>query len=455
MKYINFLSLLFLLPLGLNAQYSIDVVMPETDIDTMLFGYFYGKSQFVLDTAYNVDNRFVFEDDEKGHNGMFFLYVPNRGTVQFMIDNQVKYNINLDEEMKATFANSPQNSAFYGYIDFITEQRVKLNDAETGGMDSLQLAKFRESIDKEVYSYQERLVEQYQDSMLAVVINLNRNVEVPDFSEAGEDENEMRYRYLYDHFFDFMDLKDNRYIYAPGFYSRVKQFVDNYTVMTADSIIKSVDIVLNKTDLEGPNYRYLLVDFLNSYAAAEVIGLDAVYVYLIQNYYAKGLAPWVNEKQLDKLVKNAEKLENILIGKKAPELSMKLKDGKTLALKDVESDLVVLAFWTPECGHCRKAIPALAKEMEEFRGKSVKVFAVCTELMDEVDKCWEFIEEHPEMAEFINVTDPYLRSNFKEKYDIFATPKFFLLDSNKEILLKNFSTEQLPDILNHFLSTGK
>ena len=45
--------------------------------------------------------------------------------------------------------------------------------------------------------------------------------------------------------------------------------------------------------------------------------MDAVYVHIVKNYYAKGLAPWTEEDQLKKIVKNAEKLEPLLIGKTA------------------------------------------------------------------------------------------------------------------------------------------
>ena len=52
------------------------------------------------------------------------------------------------------------------------------------------------------------------------------------------------------------------------------------------------------------------------------------------------------------------------------------------------------------------------------------------------------------MLDWIHVSDtPEKPSNFRTVYDIFATPKMFMLDSDKKIFAKEIGVEQLEQVL--------
>ena len=57
-----------------------------------------------------------------------------------------------------------------------------------------------------------------------------------------------------------------------------------------------------------------------------------------------------------------------------------------------------------------------------------------------------FIKEY-KMHRFINVADLYLNDNFRATYDISSTPQIYLLESDKKIIAKRFSAEQLPKLI--------
>ncbi len=48
---------------------------------------------------------------------------------------------------------------------------------------------------------------------------------------------------------------------------------------------------------------------------------------------------------------------------------------------------------------------------------------------------------------WINVWDPTFSSNFRNLYDIYATPVIYVLDKNKKILAKRISVDTLERIL--------
>ncbi len=456
MKKVAYLLLFFLCAFQGKAQYNIELTAPELGIDTMFLGYFYGKNQFILDTALVQDGKYTFVDSAEVHDGLYFFYSQEAGFFkQIILDKQRTFHVKIGKDSSLIFEHSPQNTAFNAYIAFLNKERGAIANLKRGGIDSAQLVKYREDINKAVEDYQNNVLEEYRDSLLSVLINLNRSVDIPEFAKAGEKRQKLQYQYFIKHYFDNLNFKDDRLIYTPGFIKKVDAYLDDYIVQDPDTLIVAIDNLLEKTGYHNENFKYLLIDVLNKYAVSKIIGMDEIYVHLVNKYYSQGYAPWVSNKQIAKMVRDASQVENILIGKQAPPLRMNNQAGEQKALYEIPSKFTVLVFWTPECGHCREAIPELAQKYKQYKKKGVKIYAVCTEVGEEADTCWSFINEHPLMQDFINVTDPMMKSRFKSKYKVWATPKFFLLDENKKIIMKKFAIGQFDDVVQHFISEAK
>ena len=62
--------------------------------------------------------------------------------------------------------------------------------------------------------------------------------------------------------------------------------------------------------------------------------------------------------------------------------------------------------------------------------------------------CWDVVDERG-MDIWINANDPYLRSRFKQIYDVRVTPQVFVLDSEKKIVMKKIGVEQLSGVMDH------
>lgn len=65
-----------------------------------------------------------------------------------------------------------------------------------------------------------------------------------------------------------------------------------------------------------------------------------------------------------------------LVGKKAPTFVLTTTTGKTVTNKDSGGNIVVLDFFAPNCGFCKKQIPRLEKIRAAFEGKPVRFVAV-------------------------------------------------------------------------------
>ena len=221
--------------------------------------------------------------------------------------------------------------------------------------------------------------------------------------------------------------------------------MEKLTVQHPDSIYESIDYLLKKMEGNEEIFQFYTSTFLNKYANANIIGYDAIYVKMIENYYAKGKAPWVEQETLDKFIENADKLRPILIGEKAPPITFYKEDGEELALYDIDSEYTVMIFWSHTCGHCKKAMPDLIEFYNKWNPKGVEVLGICTKHRSELKSCFEFAKEKE--LPWLNVGDEFHKSKFRDIYNVVSTPRVFILDKDKEILLKRVPTEKLDEIM--------
>ncbi|HHH49936.1 MAG TPA: redoxin domain-containing protein [Saprospiraceae bacterium] len=319
-----------------------------------------------------------------------------------------------------------------------------------------------EDLDKEVEIYHENLAKNNPNSFAAMLAKARTSIVIPEFKGQGtEDEIKMkRYLFYKKHYFDNFKMDDPRMLRSPELFKRIDYYIKNLTPQHPDSINVSLDRIFNLIEGSEETFRYYLSHYLNEYAKSKIVGMDAVYVHLVENYYAKGKAPWVDEESLKKITDNARTLKPILVGKIAPNIKVYKRDNEAISLHDIKSKYTILVFWQPDCGHCKKSMPVLKEIYEKYKDKGVEVLSICTKKydkdkkMEEVEKCWKFLDEH-EMNKWINAVDPFIRSRYAQIYDIRSTPRIFILDAKKEIIVKGIGKDQLDEVLDQIIENDQ
>lgn len=471
--FLTFIFFPITILLSANTGYEISIQIDNYDQKECYLGYFFGDKQYLKDTAQiNPEGTFVFNGKEVLDPGVYLIVLPpdNQFFQLLVTKEQQHFSIQTDYKNltnNVAVTGSKDNELFYGYLDFIAAQRPiaeNLRKAVTeAGDDEEKKAKLEEKlakVDEAVFAYQDDLVAKHPKTLTAAIITSNKGTTMPTFSGTETEVQMKKWQFSKAHYFDNIDLTDERMVRTPFLFQRVNHYITKLTVQHPDSIIQSVDHVLAKMERAEDTYKYYLVHFLNEYAKSKVVGFDAVYVHLALNYYKKGKAPWTDEDQLEKIVENGEKLEPLLLGKIAPNIKMQTKEKKELALHDFEAEYTVLFFWDPDCGHCKKATPKMLEFYEKFHEKGVEVFGICTKLVEKDDdgkwstegikECWEYTEEKGTDI-WLHTVDPFHRSRYKSVYDIRTTPQIYVLDKNKEILVKKIGAEQLSEVMEQIL----
>lgn len=462
----RYLPLLFLLVFGLTATSSpaqsghrISFQIDGYQEPTLRLAYYLTDKQYVLDSVgVGEDGRFVFSGEEPLRPGVYLaVMAPDNRVFQFLItpeEQHFDFATRVDDQTNhSTITGSPDNELFYGYLRFLQERSAEAEPpraALQANPDDAAARAEMDAIGKRVQAFQQELITAHPQSLTAAIVRANIGVQPPDFG-PGREGQEKAWRWMQRHYFDNIDLRDERLLRTPFLYERLDHFVHKLHVQHPDTIAVAIDAVLNRMDPEGELFKVYLVHFLNEAAASQIIGMDAVYVHLVDNYYAKGLAPWVDEEALAKMKERSAALRPLLIGKTAPDIRMQRRDGTPLSLHEVEADFTVLYFWRYDCGHCKKSTPALKEFWEKYKDKNIKIFSVCTKHTDEVPDCWKYVDDN-ELGEWIQVVDPYLRSRYNKLYDVQTTPQIYILDKDKVIRSKKLGAEQLGEVLDVLLA---
>ncbi|HHH50266.1 MAG TPA: redoxin domain-containing protein, partial [Saprospiraceae bacterium] len=436
-----FLSI-FALFISLNFSFAQDGYQIKVQLDSfqekqIYLGYHLMDKQYIQDTVeINKDGFFIFKGDEELVGGVYLLIMPPDNQYFPILISKGEQHFTIKANAKNPFKNieikgSPDNKLYYDYLTYLSKQipiKNKLIEAyEKEGIseaDKKAIEKKLEDLDEEVKKYHENLANNKPKSFSALLAKARSSIVIPEFkNEASEDDVKMkRYLFYKKHYFDNFKMDDPRLLRSPELFKRIDYYIQNLTPQHPDSINVSLDRIFKLIEGSEETFRYYLSHYLNEYAKSKIVGMDAVYVHLVENYYAKGRAPWVDEESLKKITDNARTLKPILVGKIAPDIKVYKQEKETVSLHDIDAKYTIMIFWEPDCGHCKKTMPVLRDLYPKLKKQGVEVLAICTKKYDkdkklaEVEKCWKFLDEH-EMTKWINATDPFIRSRYAQIYD--------------------------------------
>lgn len=435
--------------LNVGRATDIKIKVENYEYDTLVLGYYYWDKQYIKDTLVRNDqNCFRIKQKESLPAGLYLIILqPDNEYVQMIVpedDQKFEVQFNASNPFESlNFKKSEENQIFQDYVGFLSESRKQADLIRTENED---VERRLELVNEGVLNLQTKILKDHAQSMTALIIRINEEISPPEFEGSDTEIRDKQYQFYLNHFFDNVDLSDPRLPYTSFLFGKVERYLKKVVMQIPDSINLGLDRVLSLVENNQESFKLILVHYLNEYAASEYVGMDAVYVHLVDNYYASGKAPWVSEESLLKMKDDAAALRPLLIGKPAPKVTLYQKDGTPIDLYDIESKYLALIFWAPDCGHCKKSMPKLNSMSEVLKEEGVTIVAVCSKLLDKEATCWQYVEENG-MNNWLNLTDKYLRSKYKQKYNIKSTPQVYILDEDKVILTKKIGVDKILDVV--------
>ena len=441
--------------------YSIKVKLTGLKDTVCYLAYHFGDKQYLKDTA-KVDSRgnMVFEGKEKLLSGIYLVVLPSKTNFEFLVpDNQQTFALETDtskmiEHMKVT--GSKENETFYTFLQFLgkkTKQADPLVDGykktKDKNKDSATIFQNKlAEIEKEVKAQRAKVIAENPKTLVAKIFKASTDLEIPETPTlaTGKKDSTFAYRWMKVHYFDNIDFSDDRFLRTPLLHSKIKYYLENLTPQSPDSINKSADFIVEKARANKEVFKYVVWNITNTYETSNIMGMDAIFVHMAEKYYLSGQAFWIDSTVKSKINERYTTLKPLLLGKKAPALSLPDSSNNFHSLYEQKGKFTVLYFWDPNCGHCQKETPRLNEFYLDPKNKNVSIYAVSTDHPSDWKK---FIREKG--LKFLNVcnaiSDKTVYYDVRKGYDVYSTPTIYVLNEKKEIVAKRLGVEQLGEFI--------
>jgi thiol-disulfide isomerase/thioredoxin len=128
---------------------------------------------------------------------------------------------------------------------------------------------------------------------------------------------------------------------------------------------------------------------------------------------------------------------------KAPNFTLKTKEGQTITLSKLKGKVVLINFWATWCGPCRAEIPGFKEVYNKYKSKGLEIVGISLD-----ENGWEDVT--PFMKQY-SINYPVVIGNEKtaKAYgDIYGLPTSFVIDKQGYIVDKHvglLSKEQLEE----------
>lgn len=439
--------------------YKITVKLNGATDTCLLMAHYYGGKQYLDDTAYrNKQGVYEFLGTEKLPEGMYIVAGQSKTRYfDFFLtgSQQMEFSCNPADVVKTMdVKGSDENKQFYAYIKFLGDKQSEIEpwnkwkQAHKEKNDSTTIVQSKiDAIDKEAKAYIRNFYTSKPEYLAARFVKANNEPDIlPLITNAeGKVDSSNIFRVYKEHYFDNFDFSDPRLIYTPVFASKIDNYLDKLCVPVLDSLQEDIDRLMALSSVSPETQKYLAWFISLKYETSEVMGHDALFVYIVRKYLEPGKVEWMYPSVKDNILKRVNTLEPLLLNKVAPNLIMLDTANYAKSLNSVQAKYTLVFFWESTCGHCQKEMPKVIKFYEEFHKEfGLEIFGVSGDTS--LVKWKDFIRKNN--LPWINVNGHLsLQGNYHDIYDIHSTPIMYLLDENKKILTKFLLTDQLSDFI--------
>lgn len=469
----------------------LEFTIEGTAHDTVYLANYYGNKLYYADTAVaNAKGVTVFNRPSGYKAGVYAVVIPGPKYFEFLVNEPLVVmksdTAALNEHLSVV--QSGENKTFLAYVRYLADRKTeadkaakKLDDTK----DPIAKAALKEQLKKmeaEVLAYQKDLVQQHPGTYVASIVRMsiapeNTDVRKPD---GGIDSAASYYNYR-THFWDNTNLKDPRNLRTPVFQNKFDEYIGKVVPQIPDTINKCADDLIRRMDDNDELFKFAVNGITYKYETSDIMGMDAVFVHMAQTYYcptdgSKGRATWMTAEKLDKLCERARKMAPLVIGAKGKDIILTdTTETNWLSYYKMPEKYVLLVFWDPHCGHCKKTLPGIHADWKaKLKPLDVGVFAVAKATDSTLFADWKkFIKENDldwtnvgltwhvyneakvASYKFIPKYTTIESLNYADTWDVYSTPKFFLLDKDRKIVGKQLDVDQMVDLIKALDKRGK
>jgi peroxiredoxin len=448
----------------LAQQYRYDFELRDCKASKAILGYYKGDVMFQLDST-SVDTTkgtFAFSGNKYLESGEYFVSVPSLGVLFFIINNENNFRVKgrvTSAQDSLIAEGSSENKIYFEFKKFVSVQNEKLQNIRNM-MDMLKRAtkdaevlKEQEDAMKSIYesiaSKAREIVIKNPELLFSKMLSATQNVAIPIGMEAfvGNKPNPVYNQFVKNHYWDGVDFKDERLLNTTAYRAVLSRYFERGVEPDIDSIKVGIERIVEKSKNNKAFYQYTIQFLSRKFDNPKLPWMDNILVYLFDRHYKSAASVGVDTATFLRMEYKASAYRPNQIGALAPNLILYDTLGKATQLSSIQSDFLLLYFFSPLCAHCQKATPIFADLIRKYPSSRLKIISISND--GEMDYWTSFVkaQQYP----FACYHDKLKPSKSEQLYATSDLPNVYLLDKNKKILAKKIPLENMESLLKSFV----
>ena len=416
--------LLTFLQINLFSQVNINIKIDDIDDSTLyLLKYKSNKSLIVIDSSTVVKGNKIFKQSSNYPEGIYVLADSKQNPIfELFLGKDQKFMVNVgDLTRNETYIikGAKETSDYFDIYAKTNYKRLYIKALESEIEHFPDNARKIDSIKLNHNEYLESIKIKDKDSFIRTYIGFNKEIIVPqEYKDNYE-------QYIIDHYFDDISFRDVRILNTRLLKNKLDDYFNNYmSKQTTDVVLQKIDYIIYQTtsgyrDIPQDLLNHEVRDYILWYLYSKYFDNDIIYTHLSDVYFSKLEINNLTENIRSEIVKRADILRKITIGRLAPTFTYIDDEGKQIDLSEIDSKNTILFFYKPDCQKCIRE-----KRILELVKKRLKNLTIL----------------HINISE-----DNYsnVRQDIAIQYDIKTTPTIYVLDKDKRIIAKNIKAEEI------------
>ncbi|MBZ0206332.1 MAG: DUF5106 domain-containing protein [Flavobacteriales bacterium] len=462
-----------------RLQFTID----GTAHDTIYLANYYGNKLYYADTTVaNAKGVAVFERPSGYKAGVYAVVIPGPKYFELIVNEPV---VEMKSDTAAlnehiSVVRSEENKLFQSYIRYLADKKAEAEainkqlEAATDPIAKAGLKQRLKALDTLINTYQKDLVAKNPNTLVASIVKMSIAPEKTEVYKAdGTLDSAASYYNYRAHFWDNTNLMDPRNLRTPVFQNKFDEYIGKVIPQIPDTINKWADDLIRRMDDKGDLFKFAVNGITYKYETSDIMGMDAVFVHMAQTYYcpsdgSKSRVDWMSAEKLDKLCERARKEAPLIIGAQGKDIILTdTTETNWLSYYKMPEKYVLIIFWDPHCGHCKKVLPTIHEDWKEkLKPLDVGVFSVAKATDSTLFHDWkQYIRENEldwtnvgltwhvyneaktASWKFIPKYTTIESLNYADTWDVYSTPRFFLMDKNRKIVGKQLDVDQMAELI--------
>ena len=394
-----------------------------------------GKDFFAIDSA-EVNNQSFSFNVENVKTGFFRLGVNRHDTRYFIIhpeEKELSLNVNpLSFANQTQITNSRENSIYDKYMLEKKKHNQRLSAIRKSKISRTEKAKQIKEEERKLKVFEDKIAMENEASFASKIIRIYQS---PN-------------RFNKDLYWEDVDFNDVELIRSMALNDRVQDYMRSHGkagLEGNDGFYNAVDFIYAKSSSDETVMNFMLYIMMEGFYSS---GMQELSAYIIDNYiYGEACG----NKELSEFIKRkASGIKSLEIGQIPPDFSIKNDKNEWVQLSKVSKDnnYTLVFFWSSWCHNCEQQIPILKRTYDSNKNKGFEIIGIS---VDKDKSAW-LNGIKAKKCNWINVSQLEVwESPVAKDYRVNSTPMMFLINKNRELVLKTTKASQIQLYINQNL----